>query len=163
MSYIEKAKALGDALAETPEVKALVAAEKAIMADQTAREMFMEYREKEKAVVTAQMLTKVVPERDALALLELKAKLATRNQLIKHYFQALQKYERVMAMVNLMITTSLSGNPSAEELPIPEELKGIASQLMDPKKATEISNQLQQGKRPEGIKLPPGFKLPGTK
>lgn len=163
MSYIEKARALGQSLAETPEVKALVAAEKPIMADPVAREMFSEYREKEKAVVTAQMLTKVVPEKDAIALLEMKAKLATRNQLIKTYFQALQKYERVMAMVNLMMTTAITGTPSTDELPIPEELKSIASQLMDPKKAEELNNQLSQGKLPEGFKLPPGMKLPGGK
>ncbi len=161
MSYIEKARALGEALSQTPEVQALVAAEKAIMVDPVAKEMFTEYREKEKAVVTAQMLTKVVPEKDAIAFLELKAKLAIRNQLIKNYFQALQKYERVMAMVNLMITTAISGTPSADELPIPEGLKEMASQLLDPKKAAELAKQLQQGKLPDGFKLPPGMKLPG--
>jgi len=161
LSYIEKARALGQTLAETAEVQALVAAEKAIMADSIAREMFQEYREKEKSVVTAQMLTKVVPEKDAIALLEMKAKLSGRNQLIKGYFQAMQKYERVMAMVNLMITTAISGNPSVEELPLPEEIKGMAAQLLDPKKAEEINNLLSQGKIPEGFKLPPGIKLPG--
>ncbi|MDA8443354.1 MAG: YlbF family regulator [Peptococcaceae bacterium] len=158
LSYIEKARELGEALAQTPEIKALVAAEKAIMADDPAREMFMQYREKEKSVVTAQMLTHVVPEKDAMALLEMKAKLASRNQLIKAYFQALQKYERIMAMVNLMITTAVSGTSSAEELPIPDELKNIASQLMDPKQAAKI---MQSSKPPEGIKLPPGMKPPG--
>ncbi len=163
MSYIEKARALGDSLAQTAEVKALVAAEKAIMADPAAKDMFLEYREKEKSVITSQMLTKVVPERDAIALLEMKAKLATKNQLIRQYFQALQRYERVMAMVNLMITTAVSGNPSPEELPLPEELRTIASQLMDPKKAQELNDQIAQGKLPKGFKLPPGMKLPGGK
>ena len=149
MSYIEKAKALGEELANTQEVQALIAAEKTIMADPVARDLFNDYREKEKSVVTAQMLTKVVPERDAIALLELKGKLSGRNQLIKNYFQALQKYERIMAMVNLMITTAISGNPSVDELPIPEELKGAAAHLMS------------SGKLPEGFKLPPGMKLPG--
>lgn len=160
LSYIEKARALGDALAQTPEVKALIAAEKAIMADPVANELFSDYREKEKSVVTAQMLTKVVPEKDAMALLELKAKLSMRNQLIKTYFQAMQKYERIMAMVNLMITTAISGNPSVDELPLPEELKPLASQLLDPQKAGEINSKLQEGQLPEGFKLPPGFKLP---
>ncbi len=163
MSYIEKARALGDSLAQTPEVKALVAAEKAIMADPVAREMFVAYREKEKSVITAQMLTKVVPERDAIALLEMKARLSTKNQLIRKYFQAVQRYERVMAMVNLMITTAVSGNPSPEELELPEDLRDIASQLMDPQKAQELNDQIAQGKLPQGFKLPPGMKLPGGK
>lgn len=160
MSYIEKARELGETLAQTPEVMALVAAEKAIMADSVAKEMFMEYREKEKSVVTAQMLTKVVPEKDAIALVELKSRLSLKNPLIKTYFQAIAKYERVMAMVNLMITTAIS-KPSVDELPIPEELKGMAAQLLDVKKASELAKQLQQGKLPEGFKLPPGMKLPG--
>ncbi|HWJ02169.1 MAG TPA: YlbF family regulator, partial [Verrucomicrobiae bacterium] len=124
------------------------------------KEMFMEYREKEKSVVTAQMLTKVVPEKDAIALVELKSRLSVKNPLIKTYFQAIAKYERVMAMVNLMITTAIS-KPSVDELPIPEELKGMAAQLLDVKKASELAKQLQQGKLPEGFKLPPGMKLPG--
>ncbi len=157
MSYIEKARALGEALAETPEVKALIAAEASIMADPAARPLFMEFREKEKAVVTAQMLSGYAPEKDAIALVELKGKLSVKNPLIKNFFQAAQKHQRVMAMVNLMITTAINGTPKAEELPIPEEMKGIAAQLMDPKKAAEI---MKGGKLPEGVKLPPGMKIP---
>jgi cell fate (sporulation/competence/biofilm development) regulator YlbF (YheA/YmcA/DUF963 family) len=160
LSYIEKARALGEALAKTPEVQALISAEAAIMADSVARPLFMEFREKEKSVVTSQMLSGYAPEKDAIALVELKGKLSAKNPLIKNFFQATQKHQRIMAMVNLMITTAINGTPKAEDLPIPEEMKGLASQLLDPKKAAEL---MQSGKLPEGFKLPPGMKLPGGK
>ena len=131
MSYIDKARELGEALAQTPEILDLKAAEAAIMADPPSREAFSQYQEKESSLMTAQMLSKVVPEKESLALLDLKVRLINKYPLIKTYFVQQQGYERLMAMVNLTLTTAMHGLPSADDLPIPEGLKGMAQQVLD--------------------------------
>ncbi|OLN32112.1 YlbF family regulator [Desulfosporosinus metallidurans] len=131
MSYIDKARELGEALSQTPEIQALKAAETAIMADPLSQEAFGQYQEKERGLVTTQMLSKVIPEKESLALLDLKIRLMNKYPLIKAYFVEQQKYEKLMAMVNLTLTTSMHGMPSANDLPIPEELKGMAQQILD--------------------------------
>lgn len=159
MSYIDKARELGEALAQTPEVQALVAAEAAIRADLEANEAFLQYQDKERQLVTTQMLSKVTPEKEALALIDLKVRLMNKHHLIRTYFQQQQKFERVMAMVNLTITTSIHGMPSADQLPLPDEIKNMAQKIFDsisggnPSKSMEI---------PQDMKLPPGFKLPSN-
>lgn len=164
MSYIDKARELGEALGQTPEVQALVAAEAAIKADPEANEGFLQYQEKERQLVTTQMISKVIPEKDALALIDLKIRLMNKHPLIRTYFQAQQSFERVMAMVNLTITTTIHGMPSADQLPLPDEIKNMAQKIFDsigggkPTKAMEIPKEL---KLPPGIKLPPGMKIPG--
>jgi len=158
MSYIDKARELGEALAQTPEVKGIKAAEAAIMADPETREAFSQYQEKERQLVTTQMISKVVPEKEALALIDLKIRLMNKYPLIKAFFLEQQKYEKLMAMVNLTLTTAIHGMPSADQLPIPEELKNAAQQIL---------NGISGGKKmptmevPADIKLPPGMKLPG--
>ncbi|WP_088228986.1 YlbF family regulator [Desulfosporosinus sp. FKB] len=131
MSYIDKARELGEALSQTPELQGLKAAETAIMADPQTKEAFSEYQEKERNLVTAQMISKVVPEKESLALLDLKVRLMNKYPLIKTYFVQQQNYEKLMAMVNLTLTTAMHGLPSASDLPIPEELKGMAQQILD--------------------------------
>jgi cell fate (sporulation/competence/biofilm development) regulator YlbF (YheA/YmcA/DUF963 family) len=164
MSYIDKARELGETLAQTPEVQALVAAEAAIKADPEANEAFLQYQEKERQLVTTQMISKVIPEKDALAHVDLKIRLMNKYPLIRTYFQQQQKFERVMAMVNLTITTSIHGMPSADDLPLPDEIKNMAQKLFDtigggkPTKTMEIPQDM---KLPQGIKLPPGIKIPG--
>jgi len=85
MSYIDKARELGEALVQTPEVQALIAAEAAIKADAEANESFMQYQEKERQLITAQMLSKVVPEKESLALIDLKIRIMNKHPLIKTY------------------------------------------------------------------------------
>ena len=158
MNYINKARELGEALSQTPEIQGLKAAEAAIMADPLSQEAFTQYQDKERGLVTTQMISKVVPEKESLALLDLKIRLMNKHPLIKAYFVQQQKYEKLMAMVNLTLTTSMHGMPSADDLPIPEQLKGMAQQILDkisggdamPK--MEISPEMLQG-----IKLPPGL------
>lgn len=158
MSYIDKARELGEELAQTPEVKGVKAAEAAIMADPETREAFAQYQEKERQLVTAQMISKVVSEKDALSLIDLKIRLMNKYPLIKAFFVEQQKYEKLMAMVNLTLTTAIHGMPIADQLPLPDELKNAAQQILNSisggKKmpAMEVSNDL---------KLPPGIKLPG--
>lgn len=165
MSYIDKARELGEALVQTPEVQALIAAEAAIKADPEANESFMQYQEKESQLVKTQMISKVVPEKESLALIDLKIRIMNKHHLIKSYFQQQQKFERVMAMVNLTITTTIHGMPSADELPLPEDIKKMAQKIFDsigggnPAKSMEIPKDF---KLPAGMKLPPNFKLPGT-
>lgn len=165
MSYIDKARELGEALVQTPEVQALIAAEAAIKADPEANESFMQYQEKERQLVTTQMLSKVVPEKESLALIDLKIRIMNKHPLIKTYFQQQQKFERVMAMVNLTITTSIHGMPSADQLPLPDEIKNMAQKIFDSigggnsTKAMEIPKDF---KLPSGFKLPPNTKIPGA-
>lgn len=131
MSYIDKARELGEALSQTPELQALKAAEAAIIADPISQEAFSQYQEKERGLITTQMLSKVIPEKDSLALLDLKVRLMNKYPLIKAYFVQQKNYEKLMAMVNLTLTTAMHGMPSANDLPIPEELKGMAQQILD--------------------------------
>lgn len=157
MSYIDKARELGEALLQTPEVQAVLAAESAIKADQEANEAFLQYQEKERQIVTTQMISKVIPEKDALALIDLKVRLMNKHPLIRTYFQAQQSFERVMAMVNLTITTAIHGMPSADQLPLPDEIKNMAQKVLE---SIGGGKQAKSMDFPKDIKLPPGLKLP---
>lgn len=158
MNYINKARELGEALSQTPEIQGLKAAEAAIMADPLSQEAFTQYQEKERGLVTTQMISKVVPEKESLALLDLKIRLMNKHPLIKAYFVQQQKYEKLMAMVNLTLTTSMHGMPSANDLPIPEQLKGMAQQILDRISGGDAMEKMQiSPEMLQGIKLPPGL------
>lgn len=158
MSYIDKARELGEALSHTPEIQGLKAAEASIMADPLSQEAFIQYQEKERGLVTTQMISKVVPEKESLALIDLKIRLMNKHPLIKAYFIQQQKFEKLMAMVNLTLTTSMHGMPSANDLPIPEELKGMAQQLLDRISGGDSMEKMQiSPEMLKGLKLPPGF------
>jgi len=161
MSYINKARELGEALSHTPEIQDLQAAEASIMADPVSQKAFIQYQEKERGLVTTQMLSKVVPEKDSLALLDLKIRLVTKYPLIKAYFIQQQKFEKLMAMVNLTLTTAMHGMPSANDLPIPEELKGMAQKILDSiSGGGDLMEKMQiSPEMLKGLKLPPGFNL----
>lgn len=151
MSYIDKARELGEALAQTPEVQSVKAAEAAISADTETREAFAQYQDKERQLVAAQMISKVIPEKDALALIDLKIRLMNKYPLIKSFFVQQQKYEKLMAMVNLTLTTAIHGMPSAQDLPLPDELKNAAQQIL---------NSITGGKKMPSLDIPSDFKLP---
>ncbi|KUO70602.1 MAG: hypothetical protein APF81_06470 [Desulfosporosinus sp. BRH_c37] len=157
MSYIDKARELGEALSHTPEIQGLKAAEASIMADPISQEAFSQYQEKERGLVTTQMLSKVVPEKESLALIDLKIRLMNKHPLIKTYFVQQQKFEKLMAMVNLTLTTAMHGMPSADDLPIPEELKGMAQQILDRIGGDSLEKMQISPEMLKGIKLPPGF------
>lgn len=158
MSYIAKARELGEALSQTPEIQELKAAEASIMADPLSQEAFIQYQEKECGLVTTQMISKVVPEKESLALIDLKIRLMNKHPLIKAYFIQQQKFEKLMAMVNLTLTTAMHGMPSANDLPIPEELKGMAQQILDRIGGGDSMEKMQiSPEMLKGIKLPPGF------
>ncbi len=163
MSYIDKARELGEELARIPEIQNLKAAETAILADPQSKEAFLKYQEKERQLVAAQMLSKVVPEKDSLALLDLKIQLINKYPLIKAYFVQQQNYEKVMAMVNLTLTTAIHGMPSADQLPLPQEVKNLAQKILDNVSGGKAMPKLDipaDFKLPQGIKLPPDFKAP---
>ena len=158
MSYIDKARELGEALSQTPEIQGLKAAEASIMTDPLSQEAFIQYQEKERGLVTTQMISKVVPEKESLALLDLKIRLINKHPLIKAYFVQQQKFEKLMAMVNLTLTTAMNGMPSANDLPIPEELKGMAQQILDRIGGGDSMEKMQiSPEMLKGLKLPLGF------
>lgn len=158
MTYIDKARALGEALSQTPEIQGLKAAEASIMDDPLSQEAFLQYQEKERGLVTTQMISKVVPEKESLALLDLKVRLMNKHPLIKAYFIQQQKFEKLMAMVNLTLTTAMHGMPSANDLPIPEELKGMAQKILDQLGGGDSMEKMQiSPEMLKGLKLPPGF------
>lgn len=164
MSYIDKARELGESLSQIPEIQALKVSEAAIAADPHSSEAFAQYQDKERQLVTAQMLSKVVPEKDALALLDLKIRLMNKFPLIKAYFVQQQKYEKVMAMVNLTLTTAIHGMPSADQLPLPEEVKNLAQQILNNISGGKTMPTMEipsDFKLPQGLKLPSNFKVPG--
>jgi cell fate (sporulation/competence/biofilm development) regulator YlbF (YheA/YmcA/DUF963 family) len=150
---------LGEALSQTPEIQGLKAAEASILADPESKEGFTQYQEKERGLVTTQMISKIVPEKESLALIDLKVRLMNKYPLIKAYFVQQQKYEKLMAMVNLTLTTSMHGMPSVSDLPIPEELKGMAQQILDKISGGNMEKMQITPEMLQGIKLPPGFKL----
>ncbi|MDA8227299.1 MAG: YlbF family regulator [Desulfitobacterium hafniense] len=160
MSYIEKARELGEALLKTAEVQGVIAAEKAISSDPETKEAFMQYQEKERQLVATQMLSKVVPEKESLALIDLKVRLMNKYPLIRNFFAQQQKFEKVMAMVNLTITTTIHGMPSADQLPLPEEVQKLAQQVLDSVTGGKAAKTMDV---PADLKLPQGFKFPNTK
>jgi len=158
MIYIDKARELGEALSQTPELLGLKSAEAAIMADPKSQEAFIQYQEKERGLLTAQMLSKVAPEKESLALIDLKVRLMNKHPLIKAFFVQQQKVEKLMAMVNLTLTTAMHGMPSANDLPIPEELKGMAQQILDRIGGGDSMEKMQiSPEMLKGLNLPPGL------
>lgn len=154
MNYIDKARELGELLAQTPEIQGVKTAEAAIMADPPTQEAFLQYQEKERQLVATQMISKVIPEKDALALVDLKIRLMNKYPLIKAFFVQQQKYEKIMAMVNLTLTTAIHGLPTADQLPLPDELKNMAQQILD---------GVSGGKQMPKMEVPPDLKIPGVK
>jgi cell fate (sporulation/competence/biofilm development) regulator YlbF (YheA/YmcA/DUF963 family) len=155
MDYIQKARELGEALLKTPELKKLKQAEDEIRKDPQASKAFDEYQERESSLVAAQMLSKVPPEKDALALIDLKMRLINRYASIRNFFAVQQDFERIMASVNLTITTTIFGTPSLDQLPFPKELKDMAQQLLQ-----NIGGQDGPAMQiPEGFQLPEGLDL----
>lgn len=160
MSYIDKARELGKALSQTPEIQELKAAEASIMADPLSQAAFLQYQEKERGLVTTQLISKIIPEKESLALIDLKIRLIGKYPLIKAYFVQQQKFEKLMAMVNLTLTTSMHGMPSANDLPIPNELKGMAQKILDSLGGTDGLEKMEiSPEMLKGLKLPPGFTL----
>lgn len=151
MEYILKARELGEALLKTPEVTKLKEAEAEIQRDPEAARAFAEFQEKEQKIVTAQMFSKVVSEKESLALIDLKMKLMKQYPSIRSFFAIQQDLERIMATINLTITTTIYGMPSAEQLPFPKELKNIAQQLLD---------NIGGGDNGRAMNIPEGFQIP---
>jgi len=156
MEYILKARELGEALLKTPEVSKLREAEAEINKDPEAAKAFEEYQEKERNLVTSQMFSKVPSEKDSLALIDLKMRLIRKYPAIRNFFNLQQEFERIMATVNLTITTTIYGMPSADQLPFPKELKNLAQQLLDNIGGGKDTPTMEI---PEGFKLPDGFNL----
>jgi len=155
MEYIVKARELGEALLKTPELTKLREAEAEIQNDPQASQAFEEYQEKERGLVMSQMFGKVPNEKENLALIDLKMRLIRQHPSIRNFFNLQQDFEKVMATVNLTITTTIYGMPSADQLPLPKELKNLAQQLLN-----SLGGQDGPGmKIPEGFKLPEGFNL----
>jgi cell fate (sporulation/competence/biofilm development) regulator YlbF (YheA/YmcA/DUF963 family) len=151
MEYIQKARELGEALLHTPEVTKLKEVEAEIKKDPVAWAAFEEYQEKERNIVTAQMFSKVPSEKDTLSLIDLKMRLIRQHPTIRTFFTLQQDFERIMATVNLTITTTIYGFPSTDQLPFPKELKNLAQQLL---------NNIGGGKGTPEMQIPEGFKLP---
>jgi cell fate (sporulation/competence/biofilm development) regulator YlbF (YheA/YmcA/DUF963 family) len=131
MEYIQKARELGEALLNTPEVSKLKEAEVEIAKDPEAYKAFEEYQEKERNMVTAQMFSKVPSEKDSLALIDLKIRLIRKYPSIRNFFTLQQDLDTIIATVNMAMTITIYGMPSAERLPLPKELKNLAQQLLD--------------------------------
>ncbi|MGI5901500.1 MAG: YlbF family regulator [Desulfitobacteriia bacterium] len=150
MEYILKARELGEALLKTEEVIKLKEAEAEINNDPEAAKAFAEYQEKERDLFTAQLFSKIPSEKDNLALIDLKMRLMRKYPAIRNFFNRQQELEKIMATVNLTITTTIYGMPKADQLPFPKELRNLAQQLME-------NIGLQDAPTME---IPEGFKLP---
>lgn len=157
MEYIEKARELGEALLRTPEIQQLKTAEEEIRKDPEAGKAFEEYQEKERSILTSQLFSKIVPEKESLALIDLKMKLIRNYPSIRNFFNLQQGFEKIMATVNLTITTAIYGMPSVDQLPFPKELKEMAQQLLSNINPGQDQASLEI---PEGFTLPEGFRLP---
>lgn len=157
MEYIQKARELGEALLKTPEVIKLKEAEAEIKNDPLAAKAFEEYQEKERNLVTAQLFSKIVSEKETLALIDLKMRLIKQYPTIRSFFTIQQDLEKIMATVNLTITTTIYGLPNADQLPFPKELKNLAQQLLDNIGGSKDGPTMNI---PEGFQLPEGLKLP---
>ncbi|MFA6808386.1 MAG: YlbF family regulator, partial [Eubacteriales bacterium] len=153
MDYIPKARELGEALLNTPQFQALKEAENTIQQDDNTSKAFQEYQEKERNLLSSQMFGKIIPEKESLALIDLKVRLMSKYPTIRKFFNLQQEFERVMAIVNLTITTTIYGIPSVDQLPFPDEIKGLAGQILD--------NINGDNKTPT-MEIPSDFKLPGN-
>ncbi|MCG1024873.1 YlbF family regulator [Dehalobacter sp.] len=156
MEYIVKARELGEALLQTPEVQRLKEAEAEIQNHPEAAKAFAAYQDKERQILTAQMFSKVVSEKDTLALIDLKMRLIKQYPAIRSFFSIQQDLEKIMATVNLTITTTIYGMPSAEQLPFPKEIQNLAQQLLDTIGGDKDGPSMTI---PEGFQIPEGLNV----
>lgn len=156
MDYIEKARVLGESLKNTPQVQKLKEAEEEIKKDTEAYEAFQEYQKKERGIAASQMFSKVVSEKESLALIDLRMRLMKKYPAIRNFFNVQKEFEQVMAMVNLTLTTTIYGMPKAEQLPFPDELKNMAQQILD---NVSGGKEMPQMELPENFELPEGLNL----
>ncbi|MCL1919302.1 MAG: YlbF family regulator [Peptococcaceae bacterium] len=151
MDHITKARELGSSLAACEEFSQLKTAEAEIQQDAEAWKAFQGYQSKEQALTASKLFGTVISEKDALAHIDHKVRLMNRYPTIRHYFTQQQTFEKLMATVNLAITTSLYGMPNAEDLPLPESLKGLAQQVL---------NTIADGADMNTMEIPTDLKLP---
>ncbi|MCL1790526.1 MAG: YlbF family regulator [Peptococcaceae bacterium] len=151
MDYLEKARDLGACLASSDEFLQLKAAEEEIKKDQAAWDAFQEFQLKEQALTAGKLFGKISSEKESIAHVDHKVRIMNRYPAVRSYFKLLQAFEKLIATANLAITTSLYGLPSADDLPLPDSLKGLAQQVLD---------QIGDGADLGSMKIPENFKLP---
>lgn len=108
MSVIDKARELGDEIANSAELIAMRNAEAAMLQDSEAQKIIQEFQDKQKALymIQSQGHQLTDSQKKEVELLENKM---LANPLIRDYFQAQQNFEKVLEEINQIIGTAIAG------------------------------------------------------
>ena len=113
MDYLEAAAVLGEALLESEQYKEQKASENAVLADETAERLLLEYRELQNEMV--KVARDEVGKQDLENIREtLLAKQKELNEypVTKRYFEGKKAFEQMMQEVNSVLEHYLTGGSS---------------------------------------------------
>lgn len=113
MDYLEAASMLGQALLESEINVEYKAAEKALLGDEKAQQLLLEYRQLQEEVVKLAQddMDKESLEKARTMLLEKNSELS-KYDITKRYFAAKQDFEQMMQEVNSVLEHYLTGGDS---------------------------------------------------
>ncbi|MCL2337735.1 MAG: YlbF family regulator [Firmicutes bacterium] len=108
MSIIEKAYELGQEIALSKELNDMKEAEMALMSDEMAQKIVLEFNEKQRNFMAMQQQGQELTESQKAEVKDLEERMLD-NPLIYSFFQAQQGFEKVLEEVNNIISQAISG------------------------------------------------------
>lgn len=113
MSVIEKAKTLGEAIANSKELEELKNSEARMSVDPAASDIIKEFQAKQQELQQLQMQGQQMTDdhKKSVELIEGKMK---SNESISSYMEAQQNFEKLLQEVNQIISASISGQDCSE-------------------------------------------------
>lgn len=112
MSIYEKAKELGNEIANSPELRRVKESELKIMIDINAREIVEEYQGIQAEAINSGLNYEDFPK-DKKERLQQLEELMNENEIITEYLSASQELNQILESVNMIISNSLNGNESS--------------------------------------------------
>lgn len=108
MSIIDKAKALGEAIAASEELANLKKAETEMQQDVEAQAIILEFEELQNKFQLSHVEGKEISEEDRKLAEEVENKM-TNNQHIRAYMESQRAFEQILQQINSIIGSAISG------------------------------------------------------
>jgi len=114
MSVLEKAYELGQEILASEELYDMKHAEQSMMQDLEAQSIIQEFDTKQKKYLEMQRQGQQLTDAQKQEVADLEKRML-ENPLIYSYFQAQQKFEKVLEEINNIISQAISGNDSCSD------------------------------------------------
>ncbi len=114
MSILEKAYELGQEILTSEELNDMKTAEQYMLQDSNAQSIIQEFDSKQKLYLEMQKQGQQLTDVQKQEVADLEKRMLD-NPLIYSYFQAQQKFEKVLEEINNIISQAISGNDSCSD------------------------------------------------